>query len=82
MRKKRQDSKLGIYHIVMRGINKENIFEDNDDKNRFIQTLYRSLRAKLGNPYIAPKGSDQTFDLRCISMAHSLIIFSPQLIQR
>ena len=41
MRKQRQDSKLGIYHIVMRGINKENIFEDNDDKNRFIQTLYR-----------------------------------------
>ena len=41
MRKKRQDSKLGIYRIVMRGINKENIFEDNDDKNRFIQTLYR-----------------------------------------
>ena len=41
MRKQRQSSKLGIYHIVMRGINKENIFEDNDDKNRFIQTLYR-----------------------------------------
>ena len=41
MRRQRQSSKLGIYHIVMRGINKENIFEDNDDKNRFIQTLYR-----------------------------------------
>ena len=27
------------------------------------KTFYRSLRAKLGNPYIAPKGSEQKFKL-------------------
>ena len=34
-------SKTGIYHIVMRGINHQTLFEDEEDRNRFIQTLQR-----------------------------------------
>ncbi len=29
----------GFYHIIMRGINRQSIFEDNDDYWRFLQTL-------------------------------------------
>ncbi|PKM76955.1 MAG: hypothetical protein CVU90_09470, partial [Firmicutes bacterium HGW-Firmicutes-15] len=31
----------GIYHIVMRGINRQDIFYDKDDYQRFIETLTR-----------------------------------------
>ena len=34
-------SKTGIYHIVMRGINHQTLFEDEEDRDRFIQTLQR-----------------------------------------
>lgn len=37
----RKKGSTGIYHIVMRGINRKNIFEDAEDKERFIQTLIR-----------------------------------------
>lgn len=32
-------SASGIYHIMLRGINRQNIFEDEEDKEKFIQTL-------------------------------------------
>ncbi len=32
-------SESGIYHIIMRGINRQNIFEDEEDSKRFINTL-------------------------------------------
>ncbi|WP_338031961.1 hypothetical protein [Dehalobacterium formicoaceticum] len=32
-------SKSGIYHIVMRGINKQTIFEEEDDSLIFLETL-------------------------------------------
>ena len=35
----RMRSKTGIYHIILRGINKQTIFEDEEDRERFIQTL-------------------------------------------
>ena len=35
----RVKSETGIYHIMLRGINKQNIFEDEEDKLRFIDTL-------------------------------------------
>ncbi len=34
-------SKSGIYHIVLRGINRQTIFENDEDSNRFIQTIIR-----------------------------------------
>jgi len=37
----RQRSETGIYHIILRGINKQIIFEDNEDKERLLDTLKR-----------------------------------------
>ena len=35
----REKSKTGIYHIVLRGINKQRIFEENEDCQKFLSTL-------------------------------------------
>jgi REP element-mobilizing transposase RayT len=35
----REKSESGIYHIMIRGINRQDIFEDNDDRQRFIETI-------------------------------------------
>lgn len=40
-REPRVKSKTGIYHIIMRGINYQTIFEDEEDYDKFIQTLRR-----------------------------------------
>jgi len=38
-RKAREKSQSGIYHIIMRGINRQNIFEDEEDYIKFKQTV-------------------------------------------
>ena len=38
-RQARQESASGIYHIMLRGINRQNIFEDEEDKEKFLETL-------------------------------------------
>ena len=38
-RKARKKSASGIYHIVLRGINQQVIFEDEEDNNKFIETI-------------------------------------------
>jgi len=35
----RKKSETGIYHIMLRGINRQNIFEDEEDNERFLQIL-------------------------------------------
>ena len=35
----RVKSKTGIYHIILRGINRQIIFEDEEDSLKFLQTL-------------------------------------------
>ena len=35
----RKKSESGIYHIILRGINKQTIFEDDEDRLKFLQTL-------------------------------------------
>src|SRR6056297_72355 len=35
----RKKSKTGIYHIILRGINRQTIFEDDEDAVKFLQTL-------------------------------------------
>ncbi|WP_110953928.1 transposase [Anaerosinus massiliensis] len=44
-RKARAKSETGIYHLMCRGINKQNMFEDEEDKQRFLETLahYKNL---------------------------------------
>jgi len=38
-RKARRMSESGIYHIIMRGINRQVIFKEDEDCHRFLQTL-------------------------------------------
>ena len=38
-RTRRAKSETGIYHVVLRGINKQTIFEDEEDYEMFLQTL-------------------------------------------
>jgi REP element-mobilizing transposase RayT len=40
-RKTREKGESGIYHIIMRGINRQTIFEDEEDCAQFLQTLQR-----------------------------------------
>ena len=40
-RSARQRSKSGYYHVLVRGIGRQNIFEDDEDRERFIDTLQR-----------------------------------------
>ena len=35
----REISSLGIYHVVYRGVNKQRIFEDEDDYGKFLSVL-------------------------------------------
>ena len=37
----RKRSESGYYHVLIRGIGKQNIFEDDDDRQRFVDTLKR-----------------------------------------
>jgi REP element-mobilizing transposase RayT len=46
-RQAREKSESGIYHLMLRGINKQNIFEDEEDKKRFLETL-KYYRRKSG----------------------------------
>lgn len=38
-RKARMKSESGIYHVMLRGINQQQIFEDEEDCEKFIQVL-------------------------------------------
>ena len=38
-RKSREISGTGIYHVMMRGTNRQNIFEDREDYLRFLSIL-------------------------------------------
>jgi len=44
-RQARKKSESGIYHIMLRGINRQQIFEDEEDRQRFLETLenYKEL---------------------------------------
>ena len=38
-RSTREKSRSGIYHLILWEINKQNIFEDNEDRQKFVDTL-------------------------------------------
>lgn len=40
-RQARQISRTGIYHLIVRGINREVIFHDDEDRQRYLETLAR-----------------------------------------
>ena len=43
----RKKSKTGIYHIMLRGINRQRIFEDDEDYRRFLNSL-KEFKDKCG----------------------------------
>ena len=42
-RKARETSGTGIYHVMLRGINRQDIFNDDEDFHRFLQVLYQMV---------------------------------------
>ena len=51
-RKPRETSLTGIYHVMLRGINRQDIFTDRDDYWKFIKILHQQVNPKdeLGQP--------------------------------
>lgn len=45
-RKSRQISITGIYHVILRGINRQQLFHDSDDYGKFIQILHQQVTPK------------------------------------
>ena len=45
-RQSRKNSGTGIYHVMLRGINRQDIFEDSDDYFKFIKLLNQSAHPK------------------------------------
>ena len=43
-RRAREKSSSGIYHVMMRGVGRQNLFYDAEDKEKFIETLIRFKR--------------------------------------
>ena len=67
-RKAREGSGTGVFHVMMRGINHQNIFEDTEDYYQFINTLDR-MRVRYddeGNPC----GSNCTYYAYCLMNNH------------
>ena len=42
-RRPRESSGTGIYHVMIRGINRQNIFDDEEDYTHFISVLYQQV---------------------------------------
>ncbi|MCJ7806540.1 MAG: transposase, partial [Clostridia bacterium] len=40
-RRAREKSSTGVYHVMLRGINRQNIFKDREDRQQFITTLVK-----------------------------------------
>ena len=56
-RQARQASGTGIYHVMMRGINHQNIFEEQEDYYQFLNTL--DMMALSYEPDGTPSGRNQ-----------------------
>jgi REP element-mobilizing transposase RayT len=47
----RRKSESGIFHIMLRGINNQSIFEDNEDRERFLNMIERYRKVSEYNIY-------------------------------
>ena len=57
-RQARESSGTGIYHVMMRGINHQNIFEEQEDYYQFLNTL--DMMAQSYEPDGPPPGRPRT----------------------
>ena len=67
-RQARKESGTGIFHVMMRGINHQNIFEDEEDNYQFINTLDR-MRVRY-NDEGNPCGANCTYYAYCLMSNH------------
>ena len=67
-RRARKESGTGIYHVMMRGINHQNIFEDEEDNYQFINTLDR-MRVRYDETG-QPCGTNYTLYSYCLMSNH------------
>ena len=67
-RRARQTSGTGIYHVMMRGINHQNIFEELEDYYQFIATLNR-MRVHYDEE-VSPSGINCTYYAYCLMSNH------------
>ena len=67
-RQARQASGTGIYHVMMRGINHQNIFEEQEDYYQFLTTL--DLMAQSYEPNGIPSGRNYILYAYCLMSNH------------
>ena len=67
-RQARVVSGTGIYHVMMRGINRQNIFEDEEDYTRFLELLFQMVCPVDDNGHPLP--SRCTFYAYCLMTNH------------
>ena len=67
-RQARDSSGTGIYHVMMRGINHQNIFEDQEDYYQFLITL--DMMAQSYEPDGTPSGRNYILYAYCLMSNH------------
>ena len=67
-RQARQASETGIYHVMMRGINHQNIFEEQEDYYQFLNTL--DMMALSYEPDGTPSGRNYILYAYCLMSNH------------
>ena len=67
-RQSRQSSGTGIYHVMMRGINHQNIFEEQEDYYQFLTTL--DVMAQSYEPDGTPSGRNYVLYAYCLMTNH------------
>ena len=68
----RESSGTGIYHVMMRGINHQNIFEEPEDYYQFLNTL--DMMARSYEPDGTPSGRNYTLYAYCLMSNHIHLI--------
>ena len=67
-RQARESSGTGIYHVMMRGVNHQNIFEEQEDYYQFLNTL--DMMARSYEPDGTPSGRNYTLYADCLMSNH------------
>ena len=67
-RQPRESSGTGIYHVMMRGINHQNVFEDKEDYYQFLTTL--DVMAQSYEPDGTPGGRNYILYTYCLMSNH------------
>ena len=78
-RQARKESSTGIFHVMMRGINHQNIFEEPEDYYQFIATLDR-MRVHNDEDG-SPSGINCTYYAYCLMSNHFHLLMNSSAFQ-